>query len=91
METALASRRPGVAGLIDPSDRRERQKAESFFRALKIEEVHPKDYSTFEEAQQNVGHFHIEEIHDKKRLQHSSLGYLPPVEFEAQHAPKVRS
>ena len=89
---ALASRRPGVAGLIDHSDRRERQKAESFFRAPKIEEVHPKDYGTFEEAQQNVGHSHVEEIHDdKKRLQHSGLGHLPPLEFEARHAPKVRS
>jgi putative transposase len=67
----------------------ENAKAESFFRTLKIEEVYLKDYRTFEEAGQNMGHF-IEEVYNKKRL-HSSLGYLPPVEFEAQHALKVRS
>ncbi len=67
----------------------ENAKAESFFRTLKIEEVYLKDYGTFEEAVQNMGHF-IEEVYNKKRL-HSSLGYLPPVEFEAQHALKVRS
>ena len=65
------------------------ERAESFFRTLKIEEVYLKDYRTFEEAEQNMGHF-IEEVYNKKRL-HSSLGYLPPVEFEAQHALKVRS
>lgn len=32
-------------------------KAESFFRTLKIEEVYLKDYRTFEEAEQNMGHF----------------------------------
>lgn len=67
----------------------ENARAESFFRTLKVEEVYLKDYRTFEEAEQNMGHF-IEEVYNKKRL-HSSLGYLPPVEFEAQHALKVRS
>ena len=36
----------------------ENAKAESFFRTLKIEEVYLKDYRTFEEAEQNMGHFH---------------------------------
>lgn len=67
----------------------ENAKAESFFRTLKLEEVYIKDYRTFEEAYENISQF-IEEVYNKKRL-HSSLGYLPPVEFEAQHALKVRS
>ncbi len=67
----------------------ENAKAESFFRTLKMEEVYLNEYRTYEEAEQNIGKF-IEEVYNKKRL-HSSLGYLPPVEFEANHARKVRS
>ncbi len=67
----------------------ENAKAESFFRTLKMEEAYPKDYRDFEEAQENIGEF-IEEVYNEKRL-HSSLGYLPPAEFEAIHALKVRS
>ena len=67
----------------------ENAKAESFFRNLKMEEVYLKDYRNFEEAEENVGRF-IEEVYNQKRL-HSSLGYLPPVEFEALHALKARS
>lgn len=67
----------------------ENAKAESFFRTLKLEEVYIKDYRDFEEAHKNIGQF-IEKVYNEKRL-HSSLGYLPPVEFEALHALKVRS
>jgi len=67
----------------------ENAKAESFFRTLKMEEVYLKDYQDFEEAQENIGEF-IEEVYNEKRL-HSSLGYLPPVEFEALHALKAGS
>ena len=44
-----------------------------------------KDYRTFAEAEANLGQF-IEAVYNKKRL-HSSLGYLPPAEFEAAHQP----
>ncbi|MBA3472672.1 MAG: transposase [Rubrobacter sp.] len=67
----------------------ENAKAESFFRTLKMEEVYLNEYRTYEEAEQNIGKF-IEEVYNKKRL-HSSLGYLAPVEFEANYARKVRS
>ncbi len=58
-------------------------KAESFFKTLKREEVYLKDYQTFAEAEANLGHF-IEAVYNVKRL-HSSLGYLPPIEFEAAY------
>jgi len=55
---------------------------ESFMKTLKVEEVYIKEYETFEEAYNNVKHF-IEIVYNKKRL-HSSIGYLPPNEFEAE-------
>lgn len=58
-------------------------KAESFFKTLKREEVYLKDYQTFADAEAHLGQF-IEDVYNTKRL-HSSLGYLPPVEFEAAH------
>ncbi len=67
----------------------ENAKAESFFRTLKLEEVYLKDYRDFGEAEENIGEF-IEDLYNHKRL-HSSLGYLPPVEFEALHALKAGS
>ncbi len=59
----------------------ENAQAESFFKTLKREEVYLKDYRTFEEARTNLAHF-IDDVYNTKRL-HSSLGYRPPVEFEA--------
>ena len=55
-------------------------KMESFFRTLKVEEVYMFEYDSFEEAVQGITHF-IEEVYNSKRL-HSSLGYMPPEEFE---------
>jgi putative transposase len=59
-------------------------KAESFFKTLKREEVYLKEYRTFADAQANIQTF-IEDVYNTKRL-HSSLGYLPPTEFEAAFA-----
>jgi putative transposase len=61
----------------------ENAKAESFFKTLKCEEVYLQEYRTFEEAEANLGRF-IADVYNAKRL-HSSLGYLPPVEYEAAH------
>ncbi len=55
---------------------------ESFFKTLKYNEVYLNDYDNFEEAQSNIANF-IEIVYHKKRL-HSSLGYVPPEEFENQ-------
>jgi putative transposase len=59
-------------------------KAESFFKTLKREEVYLNEYQTFTDAQAHLGQF-IEDVYNTKRL-HSSLGYLPPAEFEAAEA-----
>lgn len=56
--------------------------AESFMKTLKHEEVHRYEYRDLEEAQQRIAQF-IEAVYNRKRL-HSALGYLSPVQFEAQ-------
>jgi len=64
-------------------------KAESFFKTLKQEEVYLKDYDSFAEAENNLTVF-LEQVYNQKRL-HSSLGYLPPAEFEAAYLPLTGS
>lgn len=81
-----AGARISMASVANPY---ENAQAESFFRTLKMEEVYLKDYRDFEEAVENIGEF-IGEVYNQERL-HSSLEYLPPVEFEAIHALKAGS
>jgi len=54
--------------------------AETFMKTLKSEEVYMKEYRTFDEAFENIKQF-IEKVYNSKRL-HSSIGYVPPNEFE---------
>ena len=54
--------------------------AESFMKTLKYEEVYLSEYRSFGEAYDNIEHF-IDRVYNEKRL-HSSIGYLPPNEFE---------
>ncbi len=63
-------------------------KAESFFKTLKVEEVYLKQYQSFAEAESNIEQF-IEQVYNTKRL-HSSLGYVPPVEFETAYIQGMR-
>jgi transposase InsO family protein len=69
--------RISMSGKANPYDN---AKMESFFRTLKVEEVYMSEYQTFEDALNSIPYF-IEEVYNKKRL-HSSLGYMPPEEFE---------
>lgn len=70
-----------MSSVDDPYDN---AKAESFFKTLKQEEVYIKEYRSFEEAEANLDVF-LEQVYNVKRL-HSSLGYVPPVEFEEAYA-----
>lgn len=63
-------------------------KAESFFKTLKYEEVDLKQYQRLQEAEADIQYF-IEEVYNTKRL-HSSLGYVPPTEFETTYAQGMR-
>ena len=53
---------------------------ESFFKTLKAEEVYLWEYETYADVTGRVPYF-IEDVYNSKRL-HSSIGYLPPEEFE---------
>ena len=53
---------------------------ESFYKTLKYEEVHLCDYETYDDVIERLPFF-IEEVYNRKRL-HSSIGYVPPTEFE---------
>lgn len=55
---------------------------ESFMKTLKYEEVYRSEYRDLAEARASIGVF-LEKMYNRKRL-HSALGYVPPVEFEAQ-------
>ena len=63
-------------------------RAESFMKTLKSEEVSMNRYRDLGEARASIGHF-LEQIYNRRRL-HSSLGYVPPVEFEAGVASRER-
>jgi transposase InsO family protein len=53
---------------------------ESFMKTLKYEEIYMGHYETYLDVVEKLPLF-LEEIYNKKRL-HSSIGYLPPEEFE---------
>ena len=71
--------RPSMTETGNP---RENAFAESFMKTLKVEEVYLKEYQTFEDARRNIKEF-IEKVYNAKRL-HSSIGYRPPNELEAE-------
>lgn len=56
--------------------------AERLMRTIKEEEVDLSDYDDYHDALTQLGKF-LDDVYMHKRV-HSSLGYLTPVEFEAQ-------
>lgn len=56
---------------------------ESAIKTIKYDEVYMDEYRSFSHAYKNLKKF-IEKVYDKKRL-HSSLGYMPPAEFEERY------
>ena len=79
------SRRLGINGIAASMSRvgnpYDNAKAESFMKTLKAEEVNGKAYRGLDHARRDIGHF-IGDVYNADRL-HSSLGYKPPIEFEA--------
>ena len=63
--------------------------AESFLGSLKVEEIYMWDYETYYDIVNRLPYF-IEEVYNKKRL-HSSLGYMPPEEFENKFVNNIKN
>ena len=55
-------------------------RAESFMKTLKHEEVHRVEYRNLAEARRGIRNF-LERTYNRKRL-HSAIGYKPPAEFD---------
>lgn len=68
--------------MTETGNPRENAYAESFFKTLKVEEVYLKEYQDFDDAYRNIKKF-IQDVYNKKRL-HSSIGYVPPEEYEKE-------
>ena len=55
---------------------------ESFYRSLETELVHQRNYTTKEEARREIFEY-LEVFYSRQRI-HSYLGYVSPVDYEAQ-------
>ncbi len=58
--------------------------SESFFHTLKVEQVHPEDFQTREEAHQAI--FEYIEVFYNRQRKHSSNDYLAPLMYEQKFA-----
>ena len=63
--------------------------AERLMRTIKEEEVNLSEYRDYDDARRRIGNF-LEDVYQHKRI-HSALGYLTPVEFEAQYRARANN
>ena len=68
-----------------PANPYDNASCESFMKTLKQEEIYLNEYRDLEHLRSNVADF-MEQYYNRRRL-HSSLGYLPPEEFEQSLLP----
>lgn len=57
--------------------------AESFFKTLKHDEIYLYEYKTMRDVVERLPFF-LEQVYNRRRL-HSSLGYVPPEEYELKY------
>jgi putative transposase len=57
--------------------------AESFFKTLKYEEIYMNEYKTMKDVSERLPFF-LEQVYNRRRL-HSSLGYVPPEEYDVKY------
>jgi putative transposase len=78
-----------VPSMSRPANPYDNASCESFMKTLKQEEIYGNDYRDLEQLRSNVEIF-IEQYYNQRRL-HSSLGYLPPEEFEQSLPPSSQT
>ena len=69
-----------MSSMSRPGDCYDNAVMESFFHTLKVERVDWRNYRTRAEAREDLSWW-IESWYNRRRL-HSSLGHVPPVEYE---------
>ena len=77
---ALLNRHGFICSMSRRGDCYDNAVMESFFHSLKVEETHHRDFKTRDEARIALFDY-IELFYNRQRL-HSSIGYLPLVNFE---------
>lgn len=80
--TALLLEREVLVSMAAVGKPEENGYAERLMRTINEEEVELSEYTDFHDAYGSLGRF-LDEVYTRKRI-HSVLGYLTPVEFEAQ-------
>lgn len=78
----------GRASYSGPGKPQENAHMESFFRTLKVEEVHRNRYADFLEVDASMTHF-MDTIYNSQRM-HSALEYMSPDQFESRCQPEPR-